>query len=79
MKKNVRYNIANDIIGIHTLLSIGADGIGLVGLFDQVLASFIRLCILFGIGNHLLDIFVVEARRGSNSHRLVLVGCLVLS
>ena len=61
-----------------TLLGIGANRVGLVGLLNQVLAGLVSLGVLLGVRDHLLDVLVAETRRRSDSHALVLVGGLVL-
>ncbi len=61
-----------------TLLGIGANRVGLVGLLNQVLAGLVSLSVLLGVRDHLLDVLVAETGRRGDGHGLILVGGLVL-
>lgn len=69
----------NNMANGHTLLSVGADRVGLVGLLDESLTLLIRVGVFLSLRDHPLNVLVAETRRRSNSHRLILVGRLVLS
>lgn len=59
-------------------LSVVQDAVGAVAGLDGRLALLIRLGVLLGVLNHLLDLVVRETRSGSNGDGLVHVGGLVL-
>lgn len=69
-----------ELVGVlvESTLSVVQDAVGAVAGLDGRLALLVRLGVLLGVLNHLLDLVVRETRSGSNGDGLVHVGGLVL-
>jgi NAD-specific glutamate dehydrogenase len=64
--------------GERTLLGLSANRISTVGLLDDGLACLVGLSVLFSIGDHILNIVLVQAGRRGDGHGLILVSSFIL-
>lgn len=64
--------------GARTLLGLSANRISTVGFLNDGPAGLIFFSKLLSIGDHVLDVVLVQARRRGDGHGLVLTGSLVL-
>ena len=61
-----------------TLLRLSANRISTVGFFNDGPTGLILVSILLSIGDHVLNVILVQAGRRGDGHGLVLAGSLVL-
>ena len=63
---------------VRTLLCLSANRVSTVGFLNDGPAGLVLFGILLSIGDHVLNIVLVQAGRRGNGHGLVLAGSLVL-
>ena len=72
-----RLTVLKARLGERTLLGLSANRITTVGFLNDGLAGLVFFSILLSIGDHVLNVVLVQAGRRGDGHRLVLLSSLV--